>query len=165
MFRTGSSCSCLSCSPNPPLCLTAPQPPIGFLSSSLQLRKVHRSSLLHSPFYCTPAFASLSMKSQHFLEPAVTSQCKCCKATSVDGLRCSAPLTGASWCRRRPRRSPRSPLVQTLLLLCVPRHRCRVAREALRTTSHSNRSPEKTYLCSSLRQPQQLIYTFATLHS
>ena len=142
--------------------LTAPNPALLFLSSLLP--KVHRSSLLHSPFYSTPAFASLSMIST--LSSQLSLQCKCYKATSVERLRCSAPLgrAGAGAARADPLDPPSSKLSsccvsrRTIVLWHAKPRRTTYYYGALEPLSREN-------LCSSLRQPQQLIYTLATLHS
>lgn len=113
MFSTRSSCSCLSssCSPNPPL--TPPQP----LTFTAPTTKVHRSSLLHSPFYpCLPI-------SNHDKPALFRRSCHCChcckKRQGVDGLRCSARLGPTAGAGRAdpldPPPRPNSPLV-----VCAP---------------------------------------------
>ena len=162
MFSTRSSCSCLSsssCSPNPPL---TPSQPLTFTAPTT---KVHRSSLSHSPFYpCLPI-------SNHD-KPALFR-----RSCHSNAARSGKVLTGSGAPRdwgRLP--APAAPipsiplLVQTLLLLCV-RHHCMVCawtkQAAQRTTPLKPLSRENLplLLLTTLRQPQQLMYTFAAVHS
>ena len=147
MFSTRSSCSCLSsssCSPNPPL--TPSQPPT---FTAPPTTKVHWNSLSHSPFCpCLPI-------SNHDKPALFRCSCHCChcccKRQGVDGLRCSARLAGAD-CRRRPRRSPRSPSSSKLSSCCVCATIvwCVLGPSRLHNVlRHSSRSPEKTYLSCS----------------
>ena len=154
-------------SPPPPALQTHPSHLLSH-QPSLLLRPQKFTGIHSRTVLSALAFPSPTMISRHFSDAAVT---------AVTAAASGKVLTGSGAPRdwgRLP--APAAPipsiplLVQTLLLLCV-RHHCMVCawtkQAAQRTTPLEPLSRENLplLLLTTLRQPQQLMYTFAAVHS
>ena len=149
----------------PPALQTHPSHLLSHQPSLLRPQKftgVHSRTVLS-----TPAFPSPTMISQHFSDAAVTALLQ--ERQGVDGLRCSARLGPTPGAGRAdpldPPPRPNSPLV-----VCAPPLYgvCAWTKQAAqRTTPLEPLSRENLplLLLPTLRQPQQLMYTFAAVHS